>query len=376
MLGLKSKAPTKMILDIPARVVVRVMLVVVATLLALAAVRQASHALTLIFVAFFLSIALNAPVHWIAGRLPGKRRGSRTAATAISFLVVIIFLLGFLASIVPPLVRQTSNFVHTIPTLSGQTRDQTTGIGRFVAKYNLQDDISKYSKQLSERLGNVSGAAVSGVQKFGTSAFAVLTVLALTFMMLIEGPRWRRFFMDVVPDHHQPKVRRLSGDMYRVIKGYVNGQVVLALIASLMLLPGLIVLHVPYPAALVVVVFVCGLIPMVGHTIGAIIVTLVALTHSPWSAAFILAYYILYQQIENYIIQPRIQANTTNMSPLLVFTSVIVGVSFGGLLGGLVAIPVAGCIRIALLDYLRTKKIIEPATFERAVHKPADSPTT
>ena len=110
-----------------------------------------------------------------------------------------------------------------------------------------------------------------------------------------------------------------------------------------------------------------GLIPLVGHTIGAIIVTIVALFESPWSALLILAYYILYQQIENYIIQPRVQANSTNMSPLLVFSAVIVGVSFGGLLGGLVAIPVAGCIRIALLDYLRSKRIIEPATVKAAL---------
>jgi predicted PurR-regulated permease PerM len=185
-------------------------------------------------------------------------------------------------------------------------------------------------------------------------------------MMLIEGPRWRGFLMGLVPNEREARIQGLAHDMYRVVKGYVNGQVVLALIASLLLLPALLILQVPYPAALVVVVFICGLIPLVGHTIGAIIVTLVALFHSPWSAVFILAYYILYQQIENYIIQPRIQANSTNMSPLLVFSSVLVGVSFGGLLGGLVAIPVAGCIRIALLDYLRDKHIIEPAAVEAA----------
>jgi predicted PurR-regulated permease PerM len=129
----------------------------------------------------------------------------------------------------------------------------------------------------------------------------------------------------------------------------------------------LLILGISYPAALTVVVFICGLIPLVGHTIGAIIVSTVALFNSPWSALIVLIYYILYQQIENYIIQPRIQANSTNMSPLLVFASVIVGVSFGGLLGGLVAIPVAGCIRIALLDYLRAKNIIEPQTFNKAL---------
>ena len=168
----------------------------------------------------------------------------------------------------------------------------------------------------------------------------------------------------------QATPQHIVSDMYRVVKGYVNGQVVLALIAALMLLPALLILHVPYAAALVVIVFICGLIPLVGHTIGAIIVTVVALFESPWSALLILAYYILYQQIENYIIQPRVQANSTNMSPLLVFSAVIIGVSFGGLLGGLVAIPVAGCIRIALLDYLRAKKIIEPATHSAAVSEP------
>lgn len=369
MFGFRAKDKNNTVtINIANRTIIRVMLVVVATLIGLAAIRQASHALTLIFIALFLALALNGPVHWIAQRLPGKRRGSRTAATGISFLVVIVVLVAFLVSIVPPLVRQTGNFIRTVPKLAQETRDQNTEIGRLVAKYNLQDDIDKFSSQLSDRLGNISGTAVSSVQKLSSSIFAILTVLVLTFMMLIEGPRWKRFLLDVVPDEHHERTKRLAGDMYRVIKGYVNGQVVLALLAAVMLLPALLILGVPYPAALVVVVFICGLIPLVGHTIGAVLVSLVALFHSPWSAILILAYYILYQQIENYIIQPRVQANSTNMSPLLVFASVIIGVSFGGLLGGLVAIPVAGCIRIALLDYLRTKKIIEPETANAALN--------
>ena len=128
----------------------------------------------------------------------------------------------------------------------------------------------------------------------------------------------------------------------------------------------LFIMGVSSPLALLVVVFICGLIPMVGHTIGAIIVTTVALFHSPTSAIVVLAYYILYQQIENYVVQPRIQANSTNMSPLLVFTAVLLGANFGGLLGALVAIPVMGCIRIFVLDYLESRKILSPATANRA----------
>ena len=375
MFGLRKPQQERVEFTIPNRVIIRVLLLVVAAIIGLAALKQAEHALILIFTSFFLALALNGPVHWIAKHLPGKRRGSRTTATGISFLVVILAITAFLLAIVPPLVRQTSNFINAAPALVQDARNENSGVGRFISKYHLQDELDKFSHQLSDRLGNIGGTAVTGLTKIGSSAFSVLTILVLTFMMLIEGPRWIRFFRDLIPDRHHERADRLARDMYQVVKGYVNGQVLLALIASSLLLPALLILHISYPAALVVVVFVCGLIPLVGHTIGAIIVTTVALFHSPWSALIILSYYILYQQIENYIIQPRIQSNSTNMSPLLVFASVIVGVSFGGLFGGLVAIPVMGCIRIGLLDYLRSRRIIEESTYKEITthQKPGDA---
>jgi predicted PurR-regulated permease PerM len=350
--------------NITNRTVVRILALAIVAVVAMAALRQASHAIVLIFTGFFLALALNGPVHWLAIRLPGKRKGSRAAATAISFMIVIVFLAGFLALVVPPLVRQSSNFISAAPQLVRDVQDQDSAAGRLVQKYHLQGQVDKVSKQLSNRLDNISGTAVSSVVKLGSSIFSVLTILVLTFMMLVEGPRWMRFFRDLIPDEHHARADRLALDMYKVVKGYVNGQVVLAVIASCMLLPALIILHISYPAALVVVVFICGLIPLIGHTIGAVIVTSVALFHSPIAAISVLAYYILYQQIENYIIQPRIQANSTNMSPLLVFAAVIIGVNFGGLFGGLVAIPVMGCIRIALLDYLQRRHILKDSVYQ------------
>jgi predicted PurR-regulated permease PerM len=216
-------------------------------------------------------------------------------------------------------------------------------------------------------LKNSGGTAFSTIQRVGTSVFSLLTILVLTFMMLVEGPGWLRFIRDIIPDRRHNLADRLALDMYGVIKGFVNGQVLLAAIAAVLISPGLFIMHVSYPVALVVVVFVCGLIPMVGHTIGAIIVTTVALFHSTSSAIIILAYYILYQQIENYLVQPRIQANSTNMSPLLVFLAVVVGVSFGGLFGALIAIPFAGCIRIVVLEYLRNQKSIDGPYIREAI---------
>lgn len=342
------------------RTVLRVIGLTVAAVVFFAALQKATHALILIFTAVFLALALNAPVHWIAEHLPGKRRGSRKLGTAISFLLVIVFLIGFLASIVPPLVKQTSNFIHSVPTLVDDLHNEDSSLGRFIRRYNLEDQTDKLSKQLSDRLDNVGSGAVSTFSKVTSSLFSILAVLVMTFMMLIEGPSWLQFGSQFVPDKDRKRVKRLTASMYRVVKGYVNGQVFLAALASVMILVPLLILGVSYPIALMVIVFICGLIPMVGHTIGAIIVSIVALFQSPVSAIIILAYYILYQQIENYVIQPRVQANSTDLPPLMVFMSVLIGVSFGGLLGGLVAIPITGCLRILTLDYLERNGHITP----------------
>ncbi len=354
----KNGKPPEVSLTISTQTYTKLVIMVVVTILLLSALHKASHALLLIFIAFFLALALNSPVNAISQRLPGKWRDNRTLATTISFLVVIILLSLFIASIVPALVRQTESFISVAPHLIRSFRSQNSEIGNLIRHYHLESQVNNLSSQLSDRLKNAGGTAFSTAHKIGSSIFSLVSILVLTFMMLAEGAHWLSFGRDLIPDNRQSITERLTADMYRVIKGFVNGQVTLALLASCLIFPALLILHIGYPIALLVVIFVCGLIPLIGHTIGAIIVTTVALFHSTSAAIIILAYYIFYQQVENYLIQPRIQANSTNMSPLLVFMAVVVGVSFSGLLGGLVAIPLAGCLRILVLEYLRYKKII------------------
>lgn len=354
----RSKDPQKLEISISNQTVIRVMVMVVLTILGLAALNKISHALILIFTAFFLSVALNAPVHWIAQHLPGKRRGSRSLATVVSFLIVVVVLSGFIALVVPPAVRQVASFVKAAPELIDDLQDQDSAIGKFIRDNNLEDATSNLSDDLSTIIKNSGNTAVSTVSTVGTGLVTVLTVLVMTFMMLVEGPRWIQYGKRFLSADKHESATRIIGDMYKVVRGYVNGQVTLALIAAIMILPAMLILHVPYAGALAAIVFICGLVPMIGHYIGATIVTLVALIESPLSALLILAYYILYQQTENYVVQPRVQANATNMSPLIVFISVIIGINLAGILGGLVAIPVAGCIRILVIDYLeRTGKL-------------------
>ncbi len=355
-----SKKPDQMEITVSNKTVIRVLALILAWLLLLSAFAKTAHAFTLIFTAFFLALALNAPVHWIAHKLPGKRRGNRTLATTVSFLIVVIALAAFLASIVPPLVRQTTSFIESVPGVIDDLHDQSTTLGGLVERYNLESQVDSLSEQASDWAGKATGGAFGTIGRFGSSVVSVLTVLVLTFMMLIEGPRWVKLARSLTPDDKEDHLESLIGSMYGVIKGYVNGQLLLATLAAVLILPVFIIMDVSYPFALMVIVFICGLIPMVGHTLGAILVTIVALFTSPVAALVVFGYYILYQQIENYAVQPRIQASSTDMSPLLVFASVVIGVSFGGLLGGIVAIPLAGCLRILIIDYFVRHEIIEP----------------
>lgn len=193
---LKKTDTQKMEITISNRTVLRAVLVVFAAILFLGAIRQAATPLLLIVSAFFLALALNAPVHWIATHLPGKLRGGRTAATAIAFLLVIIFLGLFIASVIPPLIRQTQSFVSAAPGLISDLRDTNSPLGGFIERYSLQEEISDFTSQLGDKLRTSSGTVVSGISRVGSSILAIVTILALTIMMLLEGPRLLAFLRE------------------------------------------------------------------------------------------------------------------------------------------------------------------------------------
>jgi len=368
-MGLFDRKSTaqKVEISISTATLVRVMATVILLLLFIALLNKLASALVIVFVAFFLALALNAPVHWLANKMPGKKRGSRVLGTSIAFLIVVAIIAGFIALLAPSAVRETSNFVQSVPGLVESVRDENSSIGHFVQQYDLQDDIDDFTSSIADSAKSSTGKIFSSI---GAGIVTTLTTLVLTFMMLVEGPRWVQLAKRLLPKEKRQNAIRVIGEMYGVIRGYVNGQVTLAAIAAVLILPVMLIMGVPYAGALAVIVFIAGLIPMLGHYIGATIVTLVALTNSWVSAVVVLGYYILYQQIENYAVQPRVQASSTNMSPLLVFLAVVLGANFSGLLGALVAIPIAGCLRILFLEFLKSRGKLTPAEVSAAIEEP------
>jgi predicted PurR-regulated permease PerM len=341
------------------RTIVRVILIIVATLLALNFFHNIARPLVLIFVAFFLALALNPAVSWITHRLKSK---SRARATGVAYVVVLTVLISFFSLVIPPLVRQTVEFIQDVPQSLRSVQNQDSSMGRLVRRYNLDEQVDGLSADLANRFKDVRQPVLSTAGRVGSTIISTITVLVLTFMMLVEGPFWLNRLWELQPASKREHRKKLALKMYRVVTGYVNGQLLIALIAAGFALVALLISSTVMnesvnAVALAGIIALTGLIPMIGNTIGASIVVLVCLFSSLPLAAVMAVFFLIYQQVENVTIQPYIQSKTNELTPLLVFVAALLGIGFGGLLGGLVAIPVAGCAKILIEDYLASRKV-------------------
>lgn len=342
-------------IDIDNRTIVRVLLVVVTVSLGLSFIAATRSVFTLLIVSAFLAMALHRPVTYLSSKITG---GSRGLATGIAYLLVIGVLGLFLWAMVPPLVNQSREFIDEAP---GYVEDLSEGdgmIANFIRENDIDQEVQEYIQTLTEgsALGETSSAVFSGIGRIGAAIFSVLTVLVLTFFMLIEGPGWLEKLWKAQPDDKREHRRMLGQKMYQIVAGYVNGQLFVALLAALASLVAMLVAGIPLPVPLAGIVGFFGLIPLVGATLGAAVVVLVALTQSVYTAIGMLIFFVVYQQIENNAIQPLIQARTLEVSPLLIFIAVLFGISIAGLLGALLAIPFAAVARILFLDYVERRE--------------------
>lgn len=353
---MSDRVPTEV--TVSNRTVVRLILLTVGTFIGIRFALNVSNVLVLIFIAFFLALALNPAVGWLTRKLKLK---SRTAATAIAYLAVLAILGAFLTYVVPPLVHQTIVFVENVPDTIHSLQTDDTAAGRFVRNYGLDEQLEGFKNNISERTQDIRQPVIATAGRVGSALVSIITVLVLTFMMLVEGPGWIKRYLRMLPKKRREHHEMLAGKMYRVVTGYVNGQLLLALIAASFAFTVLVIastlLDVSVNAiALAGILLFTGLIPMIGNTIGGIIVTLACLFVSVPLALIMAGFFILYQQIENVTLQPYIQAKYNELSPLLVFAAALLGIGFGGLLGGLIAIPLVGCLKILFLDYLERRE--------------------
>lgn len=345
-------------INISAEAIVRAVVIVIVTVLALHFLGRVHHQIELLFTAAFLALALNPAVSWLSRRLSIK---SRVWATGLAYLVVLAFLATFLALVVPPLVNQTNSFVRTVPSTIRNLDDQNSTLAHFIQRYHLEPQINNLSHDLSRRVGDAPSIVISTAGRIGSLIISVITILVLTFMMLVEGPSWLNRLYRLSPKDKRDDYKRLANQMYRIVTGYVNGQVLIAAIASGFALVVLLIASTLTgtsinAVAMAGIVFLFGLIPLIGNTLAAVIVCLLCLFVSFPLALIMVVYFPIYQQIENATLQPHIQARNNQLTPLLVFAAALIGAGFYGLLGAFVAIPAAGCLRV-LLEYRFGKQL-------------------
>lgn len=315
--------------------------------------------LTWIIISIFLALALNPAVTWLSRKLPGQKE-HRGMATGIAYVAIILVLSGFLYLVTPPIVDQTSTFVEDIPGYAKELRDPDSFLGNKLEKYGFDDEVNRFLNDIPSYLDEMRDPAIRTAQSIAGTVVATLTILIMTFMMLVEGPEWLRWLKAIQPADKQQHRVELAGRMYQIITGYVNGQLVIATIGGISALVAMLIIGIPNATALAVIVAVFALIPMIGATLGSVIVVLMALISSLPAAVAIGIYFIIYQQIENHAIQPVIQSKSLGLTPLTVIVSALIGVSISGFLGAFLAIPLAGCVRVLALDWAEKKGFKKP----------------
>ncbi len=367
----------KVRIEIDTKTFVRFWLVVIGFAGVILALYSARAALIILGTSLFLALALNGPVSRLARHLPDR---NRTLSTAISFLAVMLFLGAVIFLVIPPIVQQTVKFIDSAPEMVRTLSTQWQGFGDIVEKYHIQPQVDQAVASMQADAARwVAGFGKNFVSGIG-SAFALfaasLLVLALTFLMLVEGPEWMKRIWGLYRDerrlrHHKHIVNR----MRQVVSGYVGGQLTVSGIGALCAGATVFVLaqffhEVPANLALptIAICFVLSLIPMFGATIAGVIVSLLLAFNSLPAAIIFVVYFVVYQQLENNIISPRIQSKRIELSPLAVLAAVTVGLYVFGIAGGIISIPIAGCIKVLIESYLERSR--EARNQERSKEKP------
>jgi len=334
----------KVRIEIDTKTFVRFWLVVIGFALAAIAIYSARAALVILGAALFLALALNGPVSWLANRLPGK---SRVGGTAIAYVTVVALLGAFVFLVVPPIVQQSAKFAETVPGLVDTATQQWHGLNELVTRYHLEsqaeDAINSVKNGAAGWAANAGGNVISGLgSAFGLIASVFLT-LVLSFLMLIEAPMWLNRLWGVYNDQERMEYhKKLFTRMYRVVTGYVTGQLTVSAIGATfagltVFILSFIFPSVPVNLALptVAIAFVFSLIPMFGATVGGILVTILLGFNDITAAIVFAVYFIVYQQIENNFIAPTIQSKAVELSALAVLASVTVGLYVFGIAGGI-----------------------------------------
>jgi len=334
------------------RAIVRVFLTVTALAALLYFAYLVRSILLLVFIAAFLAVAMGPAVEFFQ-----RRRLPRAVAILLVYLSIATSIVGVGLLVVPPVVSEVDNLARDIPGYLTDLRKNKT-FRRYDDKYDITPKLEEQARTLPSKLGTAAKTLRSVTVGVFSAAVQLVTVLTMTFFLLLDGGRLMRFLFSMVPATRRPRVEAVANDVYRSVSGYVAGNLVISMIAGTVTYVTLSLLSVPFAAPLAVLMAFLDLIPLVGATIGGAVIGVVTLfNHFPTASIVWLIVLIVYQQVENNVLQPVVYRRTVDVSPLGVIVAILIGSSLLGVLGALVAIPIAAAIQIGLRDWWRFRQL-------------------
>lgn len=328
----------------------RVVFTAAAAFLVLYSLYKVRSVLLLVFVAAFLAVGLDPAVAFLERK--GIKRGW---AVTIIFLSLVLVLVGFVAAVVPPLVEQITNFATKLPEYIDDLAARNQRIAEYVQDNDIADklreSIGSAPTQISGSLGTVVGVAGSVLAKI----FNAITVIVLTIYFSLSLRRAREGSLKLVPKSRRQRVKELVDPILEKIGSYIAGNVAVSIIAGLVSFLFFAIAGIPYPVALALWVAIADLIPLVGATLGMIPAVIVAFFLGWPLGVVTLVFFLIYQQVENYVIVPRVMTKAIDISPAAVLLAALIGGSLLGFVGALIALPFAAAIKLLAQEVLMPK---------------------
>jgi predicted PurR-regulated permease PerM len=305
-------------------------------------------------IAIFLAVAIDPLVLWF------QRHGvpSRGLAVLAALLVVVGALVGIGALIVPTLVTQIDDLATALPKYVDDLTSGRGPLGFLERDYHVVERVQQ--RVQGGGAGNLAVGVAGGALQVAASVLsaitAIVTISVMVVFLLLGGPRWVESFYAALPPESRPRWRRIGGELYHSVGGYVRGNLAISVIAGVSAAIVLLVLGVPYAIALALVVAIFDLVPLVGATIGASLVFVVAVFHSVTAGVVWLIFVVVYQQVENHLIQPVVYGRAVQLPAFAVLLAVLVGAKLAGVVGALGAIPAASAIQIVAMELIRQRR--------------------
>jgi predicted PurR-regulated permease PerM len=324
---------------------------VLATLLVLFLARETRQVLTWIVISMFFAVALNPAV----SRIIRVTFRWRWLATLLVFLVAFTLIAGLVTLFVVPLARQGTQLIDALPRIVEDARAGHGPVGKLIERFNLIEYVRNNSGRIRDYAATLGAPTLAFLRSAATTVAGIVTIVVLSYLMVLEGPKFVDGFLALFDDRRAERIRRVSQDCAKTITGYISGNLLISIVCGVLAYAVLKILGVPFAELIALFVGIMDLIPLIGATLGAIIAALAGFLDSTISGIIVIIFFVVYQQLENHLLQPLIFSRTVKLNPLTVIIAILLAVELAGILGALLAIPVAGMLQIIARDIWNTR---------------------